>query len=82
MTHNKLLKHISELLLKELKQYRLMSISAKENSDNTVTEHLAVLEAIRNRNKDDAQKAMMFHLNKAREGINAVINNNTATIKQ
>ncbi|WP_432962637.1 FadR/GntR family transcriptional regulator [Treponema sp. OMZ 840] len=73
MTHNKLLKQISELLLKELKQYRMMSISAKKNSDNTITEHYAILQAIRERNKDKAQKAMIFHLDKAREGINAVI---------
>lgn len=75
MTHNKLLKQISELLLKELKQYRMMSISAKKNSDNTVTEHFAVLLAIQERNKEKAQNAMMVHLNKAREGINAVIDN-------
>ena len=75
MTHNKLLKQISELLLKELKQYRMMSITAKKNSDNTVAEHFAVLQAIRRKNKDEAQKAMILHLAEARKGINTVIQN-------
>ena len=74
MSHNVLLKQISELLLKELKQYRTMSITAKKNSDNTVAEHGAVLQAIASRNKEKAQKAMIRHLHKVREDIGAVIN--------
>ena len=74
MSHNALLKQISELLLKELKQYRTMSITAKKNSDNTVAEHGAVLQAIALRDKEKAQKAMIRHLHKVREDIGAVIN--------
>ena len=58
MSHNVLLKQISELLLKELKQYRTMSITAKKNSDNTVAEHGAVLQAIASRNKEKAPSSI------------------------
>ncbi|MFC2478210.1 MAG: FCD domain-containing protein, partial [Treponema socranskii subsp. buccale] len=54
--------------------YRTMSITAKKNSDNTVAEHGAVMKAIASRNKGGAQKAMIRHLHKVREDIDAVIN--------
>ncbi|MCR5291024.1 MAG: FadR family transcriptional regulator [Treponema sp.] len=73
MSHNTLLQKLSELLLKELKQYRMMSIKAKKNSDNTVDEHVQILVAIKKRDKLEAQKAMLFHLNKARDGISSFV---------
>lgn len=73
MSHNALLKKISDLMAKELQQYRVMSISAKENSDNTVQEHKAVLDAISAHNKEDASRSMLHHLEKARLGIITVV---------
>lgn len=73
MAHNILLEKISEMLLDGLKQYRMMSIKAKDNSDSTVIEHATILAAIIAKNAQAAAKAMLYHLTKAREGINSFL---------
>ncbi len=69
MSHNVFLCKIGEMLTKLLKQYRLMSISSKESSSNTVEEHKTILDAIAQRDKNRAQTAMQLHLYKALDGI-------------
>ncbi len=62
MAHNTLLSKINTLLAADLKKYRVMSISAKEHSDNTIMEHKLILESIRTRDQRLATSAMMKHL--------------------
>lgn len=74
MSHNELINKISELLLKPLKKYRVLSISAKKNSDNTILEHGQIFSAIQTKDTSAAQQAMLFHLSRVQDGIMSFIN--------
>lgn len=69
MSHNSLIITISELLMKALKKYRLLSITAQNNSDNTIEEHERILSAILEQDTAKAQQAMQFHLNRVEQRI-------------
>ncbi len=73
MSHNNLLQKINTLLTEELKKYRVMSISAKEQSNNTIREHELICDSIQNRNVQLAIAAMLKHLNMTLEDMNKVL---------
>ncbi len=75
MSHNSLISTISDLLMKALKKYRLLSISAQNNSNNTVEEHERILSAILDKDTSKAMQAMQFHLNRVQERIVSLSNN-------
>jgi GntR family transcriptional repressor for pyruvate dehydrogenase complex len=62
MAHNSLLGNITNLLNSELKEYRVRSISVKENSMNTVREHQKILSSIQKKDIRAAVSAMQSHL--------------------
>ncbi len=62
MSHNSVFIQINEFLTMGLKEYRIKSISFKENSLNTVKEHGSICMAIIQGNSDDAKKYMINHL--------------------
>ena len=73
MSHNSLLNKINTLLASELKKYRVMSISVKEHSDNTIREHDLICESIKNRDARLATSAMLKHLDMTLSDMNKVI---------
>ncbi len=62
MSHNPLLLKINELLAMELKRYRLMSISVKTSSENTIREHELIITALKERDTQKAAAYMLAHL--------------------
>lgn len=73
MAHNPLLSKINELLAMELKRYRVLSISVKTNSDNTIREHELVLHALQERDSQKAAAYMLAHLGSSLADINKVL---------
>ncbi len=73
MSHNALLNKINTLLAAELKKYRVMSISVKEHSDNTIREHELICESLKNRDARLATSAMLKHLDMTLTDMNKVI---------
>lgn len=73
MAHNALLGKINSLLASELKKYRVMSISVKEHSDNTIREHGMICESIKKRDARMATSAMLKHLEMTLSDMNKVI---------
>ena len=62
MAHNTLLTKLMFLVNAELKKYRVMAISVKKNSDNTISEHERIYESIRIQEPRVASSAMLEHL--------------------
>jgi GntR family transcriptional repressor for pyruvate dehydrogenase complex len=62
MSHNSVLGNINALLNSELKEYRIRSISVKDNSENTVREHAKILSSIKKKDASSAVAAMLSHL--------------------
>jgi GntR family transcriptional repressor for pyruvate dehydrogenase complex len=73
MAHNVLLSKINSLLASELKKYRVMSISVKEHSDNTIQEHGMICKSIKMRDARLATSAMLKHLEMTLSDMNKVI---------
>lgn len=73
MAHNALLEKINMLSIMELRKYRLLSISVKESSENTIIEHGLILKAIEERDQNRATTAMLAHLGSSMEDINKVV---------
>ncbi len=73
MSHNVLLEKINTLLNHELKKYRVMSISVKEHSDNTIREHELICESIRKKDPRLATSAMLKHLGMTLADMNKVV---------
>lgn len=62
MAHNTLLSKINSLIAADLKKYRVMSISVKDQSENTIEEHELICKSIKTRDPQLATSAMMNHL--------------------
>ncbi len=77
MAHNPLLTKINVLLAMELKRYRLMSISVKISSDNTIREHELILNALEEREAQKAAAYMLAHLGSSLADINKVLEGQT-----
>lgn len=73
MSHNPLLLKINELLAMELKRYRLMSISVKTSSENTIREHELIITALKERDSQKAAAYMLAHLGSSLADINKVL---------
>lgn len=73
MAHNPLLLKINQLMAMELKRYRLMSISVKTSSDNTIREHELIIKAIEERDNQKAAAYMLAHLGSSLADINKVL---------
>jgi len=73
MAHNTLLSKINSLLTADLKKYRVMSISLKDNSDNTIKEHELICESIQTRDPRLATSAMLKHLDMTLTEMNKVV---------
>jgi GntR family transcriptional repressor for pyruvate dehydrogenase complex len=73
MAHNSLLSSINDLLNSRLKEYRIRSISVKENSQNTVKEHGKILAGIEKKDPRIASAAMKSHLDMAMEDMGKVV---------
>ncbi len=74
MSHNPLLLKINELLAMELKRYRLMSISVKTSSENTIREHELIITALKERDTQKKAAAyMLAHLGSSLADINKVL---------
>jgi len=73
MSHNVLLEKINTLLNHELKKYRVMSISVKEHSDNTIREHELICESIKKKDPRLATSAMLKHLGMTLSDMNKVV---------
>ena len=73
MAHNTLLMKINSLLTADLKKYRVMSISVKNHSDNTIREHELICESIKNRDPRLATSAMLKHLDMTLSDMNKVV---------
>jgi len=73
MAHNTLLSKINSLLTADLKKYRVMSISAKDHSENTIREHGLICESIKRRDPRLATSAMLKHLDMTLADMNKVV---------
>ncbi len=73
MSHNTLLNKINTLLISELKKYRVMSISAKKDSKNTIQEHAKIWQYINDQNREGAVIAMSEHLKMTLEDMEKVV---------
>ena len=73
MAHNSLLDKINKLLDSELKEYRIRSISAKTDSENTAREHEKILAGIMKKDARAAASAMLAHLNMVLKDMQKVI---------
>ncbi|WP_320128235.1 FadR/GntR family transcriptional regulator [uncultured Sphaerochaeta sp.] len=73
MAHNALLEKINMLSIMELRKYRLLSISVKTSSENTVMEHGLILKAIEEKDTNRVTTAMLAHLGSSMSDINKVL---------
>ena len=73
MAHNALLEKINMLSIMELRKYRLLSISVKKSSENTVIEHGLILKAIEEKDTNRVTTAMLAHLGSSMADINKVL---------
>jgi GntR family transcriptional repressor for pyruvate dehydrogenase complex len=73
MAHNSLLSSISDLLNSKLKEYRVRSISVKDNSQNTVREHRRILAGIEKKDLQAASAAMKSHLDMVMKDMKKVL---------
>lgn len=73
MAHNTLLSKINVLTAHDLRKYRYMSISVKNNSDNTIREHELIIRAIEDRDPHKASAYMLAHLGSSLADINKVL---------
>lgn len=73
MAHNALLSKINVLTTHDLRKYRYMSISVKENSDNTIREHELIIRAIEEHDPHKASAYMLAHLGSSLTDINKVL---------
>ena len=80
MSHNSLLGNINDILNSKLKKYRIRSISAKANSENTVREHKKILDGIKKKDSNAAASAMLSHLAMVLNDMQKVINGPDNTI--
>lgn len=64
----KLIKNL-HLLDDSLKRYRLLSIAQGNRLEKSVPEHRAILEALKKRDAEAAEKAMKFHLQSAMQDL-------------
>lgn len=62
MAHNSLLTKLNTLLITELKKYRVMAISVKKTSENTIREHERIYDSLKIREERVAVSAMLEHL--------------------
>ncbi len=82
MAHNALLSKINLLTAHDLRKYRYMSISVKENSDNTIREHALIIQAIEEGDGHKASAYMLAHLGSSLADINKVLEGQKDTSKQ
>ncbi|MFA6784551.1 MAG: FadR/GntR family transcriptional regulator [Sphaerochaeta sp.] len=73
MAHNPLLSKINILTAMELKKYRILSISVKSSSENTIREHELILHALEERDTQKASAYMLAHLGSSLSDINKVL---------
>lgn len=59
---------LSELHKKTIK-YRGASVQSKERAEQSVYEHKAIYDAIKNRNEKEAERLILIHIEKARKNI-------------
>jgi len=72
-TNNKLLISLNDKLCEILSDYRNKAFSVKENVTNAVQPHKDILDGIKSKNKEEAQKAMVKHIEVSLEDIKVVI---------
>jgi len=82
MAHNALLSKINVLTAHDLRKYRYMSISVKDNSDNTIREHELIIRAIEERDPHKASAYMLAHLGSSLSDINKVLEGQKGISKQ
>jgi GntR family transcriptional repressor for pyruvate dehydrogenase complex len=75
MSKNTLLMNLYNIVAVELKKYRVMSFSIKENGLNAIKPHRKIAEAIRNRDTTDAVSQMGKHLKLVISDMEKIINN-------
>jgi GntR family transcriptional repressor for pyruvate dehydrogenase complex len=73
MAHNGLLEKINMLSIMELRKYRLLSISVKESSENTIVEHGLILKAMEEKDQNRVTTAMLAHLGSSMADIEKVL---------
>jgi GntR family transcriptional regulator, transcriptional repressor for pyruvate dehydrogenase complex len=73
MSHNSLLININNLVSKEFKKYRSISFSVRKNAENAVQPHLAILDALHQRDPAKAMWSIENHLTMARDDMESVI---------
>jgi GntR family transcriptional repressor for pyruvate dehydrogenase complex len=76
MSNNALLINLYNIVAVELKKYRLMSFSLKENGISAIKPHQKIAEAIRNRDTADAVSQMGKHLKLVITDMEKIINAN------
>lgn len=81
MAHNALLSKINVLTAHDLRKYRYMSISVKNNSDNTIREHALIIRAIEERDTHKASAYMLAHLGSSLADINKVLEGQKDAVK-
>lgn len=72
MGHNGLLTKMNALLIEQLRTYRIRSISSERTAVHTIKEHQKIIDAMQKRDIDGAQHAMLDHLSKVKDKVQAL----------